>query len=222
MGFALRAGISFCEVSERLLFLDTVADRYFCLPPNAEHGFRQIVAGTVLDDTDRDHLAGMLRSGTLVETVEHRTPAPFRSSRHASLSLLDASDPPASTISVAHARLHLLAARFSLRHRPLHAILRGIDLAKTPWPRSGDVDPEALQAAASAFERTTRFMRSHDQCLSRSIAMARYLAARNLPADLMIGVRLRPFAAHCWVQSGRWLVNDQIDTIRTYTPILAV
>jgi hypothetical protein len=38
----------------------------------------------------------------------------------------------------------------------------------------------------------------------------------------VIGVKLRPFAAHSWVQSGPWLVNDRIDMIRAYTPIMAV
>jgi hypothetical protein len=75
---------------------------------------------------------------------------------------------------------------------------------------------------AVAFERTARIVRSHDQCLSRSLALARRLAALGLPADLVIGVRLRPFAAHCWVHAGEWLVNDRIDTVRTYTPILSV
>lgn len=44
MGYRLRSGISFCDVSGQLLFLDIVADRYFCLQPEAERGFRDLLA----------------------------------------------------------------------------------------------------------------------------------------------------------------------------------
>ncbi|WP_206240145.1 lasso peptide biosynthesis B2 protein [Novosphingobium terrae] len=225
MGFQLRSGISFCEVSDRLLFLDVVADRYFCLQPGAEHAFRNMVSGADLDDSDARELDGMIRAGTLLQTRDHRTPTPLRGTRHASLSMLDSVEGQELSVSsgaICGALIAIFIARFSLQHRRLHATLRAIDLRKIPWPRSGQVDLEAVQAAATAFEATSRFVRSHDKCLSRSIALARYLAARELPADLMIGVKLRPFAAHAWVQSGRWLVNDRIDMVRDYTPILVV
>jgi len=222
MGFELRKGISFCEVSEQLLFLDLVADRYFCLQPHAEHAFRSLLAGEHLDDAQRTNLSGMLHTGTLIEIAGYGQPRAFRIHKQASLSLLDMQGTPITFSRVASALSAIMGARFSLRWRRLHKILRAIDLGRTAWPRSGPVDLDAIKDAATAFERTSRFLRSHDQCLPRSIALARYLAARGLPADLVLGVRLRPFAAHAWVQSGQWLVNDRIDTIRSYTPIVAV
>ena len=246
MGYRLRSGISFCDVSGQLLFLDIVADRYFCLQPEAERGFRDLlaqrspaaapgpVAGHNPDaasrapnhapsrNPHRNRLAAMLRTGMLIETDDQTFPCPYRPGRHATLSLLDTPEQEAGLLDVAAAMMQIIGARFSLRHRTLHDIVRALDLARCPWPRSGKMAPTELQAAASAFERTSRFMRSHDQCLPRSIALARHLAARNLPAELVMGVKLRPFAAHAWVQSGPWLLNDRIDTIRNYTPILAV
>lgn len=222
MGFKLRQGISFCEVSERLLFLDIVADRYFCLQPPAEAAFRALVGDRDLDDAGERGLAGMLRAGTLIRTAEDISPFPIRPGRQASLSLLDSQDHPVSALRVASAVVSIVIARHGLRPGRLHHILQALDLAKVPWPRSGTVDLDEIQAAASAFAASARWLRSHDQCLPRSIALARHLAARNLPADLAIGVKLRPFAAHAWVQSGSWLVNDRIDTIRSYTPILVI
>lgn len=222
MGFQLRSGISYCDVSDRLLFLDTHEDRYFGLQPAAEHAFRRLVADAVLDHPGREDLAGMLRSGTLIETPERQVPFPFRAPRSASLSLLDTEPQPVPPMRLLGVLASLMGARLSLRRRRLHQILKGIDLAKIPWPRTNLVDLDAIQAAASAFDMSSRFVRSHDKCLSRSIALARYLASSGLPADLIIGVKLRPFAAHCWVQSGNWLVNDRIDNVRPYTPIFAV
>lgn len=222
MGFQLRKGISFCEVSDRLLFLDIVADRYFCLQPRAEHAFRVLLLDKILDETGRANLAGMLEVGTLLETTEHGVPHAFRFLQQASLSLLDTQGPRASLSRLAAASIAILSARLSLRWRRLHLILRAVDLGRISWPRTGTVDMDLIQEVATAFEGTSRLLRSHDKCLPRSIAVARSLSAYGLPADLVIGVKLRPFAAHAWVQSGRWLVNDRIDTVRAYTPIMAV
>ena len=47
-------------------------------------------------------------------------------------------------------------------------------------------------------------------------------AVLGLPADFVIGVSLHPFAAHSWVQWGTVLVNDQLDAVRHFTPILVL
>ena len=221
MGFKLREGISFCEASDRLLFLDVVADRYFCLQPRAEQAFRTLLLDQALDPSHPAGLLGMLEAGTLLETAGQGVPHAFRLHPQASLSLLDTAGKRTRTTHLASALAAILKARLSLRWCRLHNILRGVDLGHISWPRTGTVDLDALQDAATAFEGTSRILRSHDQCLSRSIALARYLSSHGLPADLVIGVKLRPFAAHAWVQSGRWLVNDRIDTVRAFTPIVA-
>jgi hypothetical protein len=134
----------------------------------------------------------MLRSGMLIETEDHALPCPYRPGRHAAVSILDTPGQKARLPAVAAAMMQIIGARFSIRHRTLYSILQAVDQARCPWPRSGKLEPTELQAAASAFEMTSRFLRSHDQCLPRSIALAHYLAARNLPAELVMGVKLRP------------------------------
>ena len=61
-----------------------------------------------------------------------------------------------------------------------------------------------------------------DNCLSQSVAIAGRLLHRNVRATLIIGVRLGPFNAHCWVQRDDRLVNDRFDMVRMFTPILAI
>ncbi|RYM07421.1 lasso peptide biosynthesis B2 protein [Sphingobium cupriresistens] len=40
--------------------------------------------------------------------------------------------------------------------------------------------------------------------------------------DVVLGVQLGPFSAHCWVQHEDRLVNDRVDMVRTFTPILVL
>jgi hypothetical protein len=40
--------------------------------------------------------------------------------------------------------------------------------------------------------------------------------------ELVLGIRLQPFSAHCWVQHGEFLINDTLDRVRTYAPVLVV
>lgn len=220
MGHALRTGISFCEVSDRLLFLDLVADRYFCLGDSMERAFRSVIACEKVDE--REALTGLVRSGILVETAEERLPQAFRRESRPGASLLDT---PARSVGIGHklAAISALATtHLSLRLGGLHRTLNKLAHAKLmPGGTSRDAS-RSLHDVATAFEWTARIVRSHDQCLPRSIAVARRLAALGLAADLVIGVRLRPFAAHCWVEVDGRLVNDRLDTVRTYTPILSV
>ncbi|MBX9815470.1 MAG: hypothetical protein A4S12_04415 [Proteobacteria bacterium SG_bin5] len=222
MGLALRAGISFCDVSDRLLFLDVVADRYFCLGEKAESAFRKMISRHDLDPGEMRALAGLLRSGILAETDDADVPMAFSPPDNPTASFLDISVQRADVRQVAAALSALAFTRLSLRFGHLHAVLRKLADAKPSPSAAPTIAPESMQKVAAAFERTARIVRSHDQCLSRSVAVARRLAALGLPGDLVIGVRLRPFAAHSWVQAGAWLVNDRIDTVRTYTPILSV
>ena len=77
-----------------------------------------------------------------------------------------------------------------------------------------------MAAVATAFQRTSLWMTSHNQCLPRSLALATCLVKRGHRATLIFGVKLRPFDAHCWVQCGSVVINDRIERVRDFTPIL--
>jgi hypothetical protein len=57
-------------------------------------------------------------------------------------------------------------------------------------------------------------------CLFDSLGLLHFLAQfRHFPRWIF-GVKLEPFAAHCWVQSGDTVLNDTVEVVRQYTPIL--
>jgi len=222
MGLIIRSGVSFCEVSDRLLFLDLYADRYFLIAEDAERSLREVIGGCSFGSEQRQALGGLLRAGILLETSDDRVPQCFESPSAPTTSLLDGSARPARLRECVKALSMLSVARVQLRFAALHVILGRLEASKASQPDSASYSSQRLQEVADAFEWTSRMIRSHDQCLARSLAATRRLTVLGVPAELVIGVRLRPFAAHSWTQVKHFLVNDHIDTVRTYTPILAI
>ena len=51
------------------------------------------------------------------------------------------------------------------------------------------------------------------------MALARSLWRRGIDADLYFGVRLDPFAAHCWLQHDDLLLTDPMNFVADYTPV---
>lgn len=126
-----------------------------------------------------------------------------------------------SAVALVGAALAQQSARAALRWRGLDHCLRNFENAKNRSEGS-DVGERGVGALAVAFEHATLITSSHERCLPSSIALAHRLCRRGLKPDLVIGVKLGPFAAHCWVQLDDMLVSDRMETIRAFTPILAL
>jgi hypothetical protein len=209
--------VSYCEVGDRLIFLDIAQDRYFCLNSRAESDFRKLARGVpdweAPGERGEDALP-LIASGT-------GAPRPCVGPAAARQSLLDEPQAPAGPARTWSAMARLHAARLRFRLQSLPGALASFDKAtRRSAPRPASAGELAAQVAG--FRAAEQLLTTRDFCLSHSYAIARYMLARGLAADLVFGVRLGPFAAHCWAQHGDWLLNDRLDTIRTFTPILGV
>jgi hypothetical protein len=219
---AVRSGVYFCETGCRLVFLDLARDRYFCLTAKAEAAFRELAAGSALGALDRRIIDQLLEEGLLIGSTGcmnqldcAQSPAP------ATGTLRDHSSAGAIGVT-AHAALRLAQARLLLRCRSLDRIVKHIAQRKRRLSRTAEDAHAVAGEIGAAFERTSFLLAPLDQCLPRAIALAHALIDRKVRPQLVIGVKLRPFAAHCWVQHGQMLVTDDVDHVRTFTPIVAV
>jgi hypothetical protein len=59
-------------------------------------------------------------------------------------------------------------------------------------------------------------------CLFDSLALLRFLAQYRFFPQWVFGVKLTPFAAHCWVQDRTLILNDTVENVQKYTPIMAI
>jgi hypothetical protein len=138
-------------------------------------------------------------------------------------SLLDQPLIAPSRIAVGHALHQLCSVAVQLKLRSLAAIIGVLQDKKflLMQPNNRNIDATLMEVVA-AHERSTLFLKRHDRCLMRSIAMSRHLLSKGIAPTLIFAVMVRPFEAHCWVQYGDHVLNDHIENVRNFTPILVI
>lgn len=210
----LRPGLSFAEVGDRLVFLDVAADRYFLLEPHGERALRQIMAR---DAAAGDNAAPLLHSGLLIPADRPGLVAPCRPPPSPRRSLLDANSAVAGWWVTVRAAGAVQASRARLRWRSLTT---NLTMPTGPIIANRATSAERLARVAAAFARAAQWISSQDRCLAQSLAVARAARRAGLSVDVVLGVSLGPFRAHCWVQHGADVVNDRVELVARYTPLL--
>ncbi|NJO12382.1 MAG: lasso peptide biosynthesis B2 protein [Gammaproteobacteria bacterium] len=84
----------------------------------------------------------------------------------------------------------------------------------------------AAEALRDEMQRILRLrallFSSRDHCLLDCLVCIEFLATRGYYPAWVFGVRTAPFQAHCWVQLGGLVLNDTVEHVRGFTPILVV
>ena len=136
--------------------------------------------------------------------------------------MLDQPLPRGSMRQAVGALGRLTAVQLRLKIAGLARTLSAIRVKKARLEPAGGNPDMLLCRTMAGFGRATGIATILDNCLGQSIAIAHDMLARGLGPDVVLGVRLGPFNAHCWVQYENRLVNDRFDMVRTFTPILLI
>lgn len=105
------------------------------------------------------------------------------------------------------------------RTRDAIEVVRG---RKTRNCRHASVARTHLLSLLSSFDALRPLYPRPYLCLFDSLALIEFLARYGIFPTWVFGVRGEPFQAHCWVQHDTFLLNDTIDHIATFTPIMTV
>jgi len=224
MDYELRPTLSACHVDGHFVFLDVHADRYFHMLPDLERAFARYIDGLVCNEFD---IQALVERGILVRPhpagrsiVRRSLPTPARSAIEmpGDAGILS----PLALIEVA---LLVLSTRWLLAHRKLHEVLDSVRQAGSGTKAGANLAaaPEvALLAAARTFRRERLLVPVEPRCLLDSISLVRFLARRNLHANIVFGVTGDPFSAHCWVQEESLVLNDTVGNVQSHQPIRVV
>lgn len=110
----------------------------------------------------------------------------------------------------------------NLRMRRLRRLLDHTRLL-AQQTRQRFASPEAVGDPLAAFCRLRTFVyTAKDQCLLNSLVLTHYLHSYQFSPTLVIGVRTRPFSAHAWVQLDDCVLDDKLEELQSFTPILAI
>jgi hypothetical protein len=197
-------------IDDRAVILDVARDRYCMLGAPAGAVVRALLCGEVSrSGMERLESLGIVEPGV---SALHEGPKPVTES---ALERTSDVDPTLRFRTVASS---LARAMLELKVRGLKTALQG---ARARAMLSRRLDVRAIAIAQAYVRLRSRF--PLDQiCLPDSIALHRILCARGLPASLVLGVRLDPFMAHCWVQADAMVLNDSCDHVSAFTPILSL
>jgi hypothetical protein len=217
MSLAFRSDI-FCRIVEdRAIILDLSGGRYFSPPASASRVLAEREAGRS-DIPECEELQPLMGRGWLIERSAGALTNDFARWPVPQAALQPESDRAPRLAEILFSLLGQATVSWRLRRSSLAPFadrlrVKGRNLHETP-------DPSALDAHLRAFAAADRIFSPHDRCLPRSIALAQVLIDAGHSASLVLGVRANPFAAHAWVQIRDAVVGDDLDRVRTYSPIL--
>lgn len=217
--YVLSPHVSFGLLDDVPVFLDLRADRYFKGNPATAATLARASRGTSTDE-DQTTLERLVAAGVLARSREVRKihgTSPFIPPK----SVLDGLASNPSIVEVVAVWRQVARIRLQLKRNGLQQIVAGFARAK-----EGGTEPPAAQEkthhAAARFVAARRLVPLRPNCLSDSLALASWLARRSLFPDLVFGVKLHPFAAHCWLQTRNEVLNDDAESVAAFVPVLAV
>ncbi|QCB55845.1 lasso peptide biosynthesis B2 protein [Sphingopyxis sp. PAMC25046] len=217
MAYTLAPHISFGFVGADAVVLDIAADRYLRLGKAETDTLRALTEGEWSDNTpaafERLSRRGIIVSGS--GPIAPVVAAPVIASVVETISFSRATCEP-GVLEILTARM--MAARWM--------DFAGLSRTMARWralrTRAGPFDPaepSSLADLVRAFQQGMRYYPSKRRCVQDSLALMTCLWRRHFDADVYFGVRLDPFAAHCWVQSGGLLLTDPAAVVAEFSPV---
>lgn len=226
-----------CRVDDQMIFLDLLRNRYIGMGGPRLAELSMAVLGDPQAEVEGTDLPGTALSDDWVRRLRDQQllsdKPPARLVRKMPnlpevVIGIDEDDDDRSPVVDWHVLARLWRAKFVasvwLRRHSLAEIAdRVVALRSRRDNQESAIDADAMHAAAASYAHLRPFaLTTHDRCLNDSLTLIHFLAARGLFPHWVIGVRIHPFGAHSWVQSGGIVLNDLPERVRRYRPILVV
>jgi hypothetical protein len=235
--YALARHVFVCVRDEDLVLLDLKRDKYLALEAIHAACLAPLVPGwpvgaPVVDATrssaaeePRALARELLLSGLLIEDCGRGKEATPAASTPATAEITADDHFEGLRVRPGELIAFLTAATTSallLRHRPVERVVNRIwrrkALAAT-HSRSGEA--AGVRRLVGVFNRLRPlFLSTRNACLFETLALLEFLSRYDFFPTWVFGVQTRPFAAHCWVQAENLVLNDTVDHVGRYTPIM--
>jgi hypothetical protein len=225
--FFLPHHVYFCYRGDAVVFLDLQRDDYTFVGAAgaaALRGLASLESGMTTPE-QRAALKELFDGGLLTtDRNAGRAIAPTTSSV-ATIPLLDDEAVPPARLSAGHvwnffAASTMAAAR--LRWGRLQETIARVQRRKVSRTRATSLDVDRARELVAIFGRLRSFFPRRYLCLYDSLALIEFLARYEIFPSWIFGVRLEPWAAHCWVQEAGLIFNETVEEAAGYTPVMAI
>lgn len=117
----------------------------------------------------------------------------------------------------------LLKARQILRARRLEEVIRRVAVRRRKEAAFGHTfEEDKAKVIVSSFHRIRAYYSRERVCLFDSFALLELFAEFQIFPRWVFAIAAEPFEAHCWLQEGNIVLNDSIERVSAYTPIMSV
>jgi Transglutaminase-like superfamily len=142
-------------------------------------------------------------------------------------SRIEASDStvPARVPLIWMLRFFLACAKvdWQLRTKALSGALARIERRRLRADSSSVIDnAPRVSTLIAAFQMLRPLYPRSYLCLFDSLALLEFLAGYRILPRVVFGVVADPFQAHCWLQDGSTVINDELERVSKYKPILSM
>lgn len=221
MRYKIESEVSFCHIDNRCVFLNLKKDNYLCISGDINKSFLKNMNKDSLCANDHRNLTILVSQGLLSAKSHGKTstnPSPCKIIPAYDQFLARPERPDYSLLPCA--LYDYGTTKIRLKALPIVDIINSIRSKKkrADTKRTGAGYYEYLKASKLIDLLTT----SREQCLPRSLSLTKGLMRRGYVPDIVFGVTLDPFFAHCWVQHRGLILNDTLDRVSEFTPILNV
>lgn len=230
--YFLRENVFFCIVDDHCVFLDLRNDQYSCLEPEQTAIFKAAF-GENNQDISREEIKKLTdelfcqnlitphpNNPDILATAPPQKPAK-------DLIGYDIGKKP--KIRLGHIFRFLAAAiscKIRLKHQPLDKIIARIKKKKASYHkknRTSKASFNKLKELVEVFNHLRPLLfTAQNQCLYDALALSAFLNKYHIYPDMVFGVKMGPFSAHCWVQHDDIVLNDIVAMTLLQTPIMVV
>jgi len=226
-----------CNAQGYWIILNVSFDKYLCVTQadltsigsriyGWRHPSRDTENGLHLD-AERDALIGSLVAKHILTGNSDEGKAFVESEKMDCESAVASTEPitPARRTPFCVARFFSACAKIDwcLRMGKLARELAGIKRRRLrATPSTGFLEDSSSSRVITAFKDLRPFYPRPYLCLFDSLALLEFLAAYHSYPRIVFGVVADPFQAHCWLQEGNMLLNDDLERVNRYKPIMSV
>lgn len=221
----LAQNVHLCLLDGNAIFLDVERDKYVGLDASHTDILRRVLNQDESAADCESLIAQLIGQKLLTQDPRQGRPLRATEATRPARALFGYDYDPPCEVHAGHLFAFLLAyvqVIAWLRLGSLASAIRTVCPSQCKRARKRQVvDAELVHRLVLVFRRIRPlFYRARDNCLLDSLVLVAFLAKYSVFPHVVLAVAIGPFAAHCWVQHADLVLNDRLERVTKYTPIM--